>query len=303
MTCAGADTMHDLAEAWAREFGRRHPGASVRVRRDAKLAAQGMDALADRRSECALMVREPFPAEIASFRARVGYAPTLVNVAGGSRATKGGTHAIAIYVNETNPLRGLTLKQLDGVFSKTHLTGAPAFTNWGELGLGGEWAQRPIHVYGMLRRRDTANPPGIVNFLERRMLAGGEFRDDLREEAGSASESALDAIVRRVAEDPAGIGFSGFAYARPGARAVALARSEGEPYLAGSADEVASRRYPLARDIYIAIHRVPGQELDPVVKAFLCFVLTPEGQRIVAADRMGFLPLDAGQAAAARENL
>src|SRR5438105_5908216 len=230
ITCAGADTMHDLADEWARDFRRFHPEATVRVRRDGKLAADGLAMVMSGEADCALFVREPFPAEAAKFRAKFGYAPTLVNVAGGSHATKGGTHAIAIYVNAGNPIGALTLEQLDAIFSKTRRSGAKEITTWGQLGLGGEWAQRPIRTYGMLRRRESANPPGVVNFLEARMLGGGEFRDDIREQPGSAAEPALDAIVRRVAEDPAGIGYSGFAYARPGAKTIAIARTAAGPF-------------------------------------------------------------------------
>ena len=299
ITCSGADTMHDLADEWARAFRRFQPQAAVVVRRDAKFAAEGLQAVMEGRADCALFVREPFPAELTAFHARFGHAPLLVNVAGGSHATKSGTHAIAIFVNAANPLDRLTLAQLDGIFSKTRRSGSPEITRWGQLGLGGEWADKPIHVYGMLRRRDTANPPGIVNFLEQRLLAGGEFRDDLSEQAGDAREPALDAIVRRVSEDPAGIGYSGFAYARPGAKSLAIAAALAGPYLRGTASEVARRDYPLSREIYIAVNREPGKEIPPVLREFLRFTLSREGQQAVARDRMRFIPLDEVQAAAA----
>ncbi|MDQ2942882.1 MAG: substrate-binding domain-containing protein, partial [Candidatus Dormibacteraeota bacterium] len=279
LTCAGADTMHDLADEWARDFRRFHPDATVRVRRDGKFAAEGLEAVMSGEADCALFVREPFPAELAKFRSKFGYVPTLVNVAGGSHATKGGTHAIAIFVNAANPLGGLNLEQLDAIFSRTRRSGAKEITTWGQLGLGGEWSQRPIRTYGMLRRRDTANPPGIVNFLEQRMLGGGEFRDDIREQPGTAAEPALDAIVRRVADDPAGIGYSGFAYARPGAKAVAIARTPTAPFYAGRPEEIASRAYPLSREIYLAVNRAPGKPMTPLLREFLLFTLSREGQR------------------------
>ena len=303
LTCAGADTMHDLADAWARDFRRFHPGATVRVRREGRFAAEGLEAVMSGAADCALFVREPFPAELSAFHAKFGYAPTLVNVAGGSHATKGATHAIAIYVNAANPIGGLTLGQLDAIFSKTRRSGTPEITTWGELGLGGEWARRPVRTYGMLRRRETANPPGIVNFLERNMLGGGEFRDDIREQPGTAAEPALDAIVHRIADDPAGIGYSGFAYARPGARTVAIARTAAGPFYAGRPEEIATREYPLSREIYIAVNRAPGKPMATLLAEFLLYALSREGQHVVAADRMRFIPLDAGQAAAARDQL
>jgi len=300
LTCAGADTMHDLADDWGRDFRRFHPGATVRVRRDGKLAAEGLAAVMSGAADCALFVREPFPAELSAFRSKFGYAPTLVNVAGGSHSTKSATHAIAIYVNAANPIGALTLEQLDAIFSKTRRSGAKELTTWGQLGLGGEWAQRPIHVYGMLRRRETANPPGIVNFLEQRMLGGGEFRDDIREQPGTAAEPALDAVVHRVADDPAGIGYSGFAQARPGVKTVAIARTATSPFYTGQPEEVATRQYPLSREIYLAVDRAPGEPLAPLLREFLVYTLSREGQQVVASDRMKFIPLDAGQAATAR---
>ena len=303
LTCAGADTMHDLAESWARGFRDFHPDATVRVRRDGKFAADGLEAVMSGEAQCALFVREPFPAEAAKFRSKFGYEPTLVNVAGGSHATKSATHAIAIFVNAANPIRGLTLAELDAIFAKARRRGAKEITTWGQLGLGGEWAERPIRVYGMLRRRETANPPGIVNFLEQRVLLGGEFRDDVREESGTPAEPALDAIVRRVAEDAAGIGYSGFAYARPGARTVPIAREPQGPYYAGRPEEIAAREYPLSREIYLAVNRVPGKPVEPLTREFLLYALSRDGQRAVAADRMKFTPLDGAQAASARERL
>ena len=301
--CAGADTMHDLAERWANGFRRFQPQASVEVLRDGKFAADGWAAMVDGQADCALFVREPFPAELSAFRRKHGHAPTLITVAGGSHATKGGTHAIAIFVNAANPVDGLTMEQLDAIFSKTPRKAAAAITTWGQLGLKGEWAERAIHTYGMLRRRETGNPPGIVNFLEGRMMAGGEFRDDVREQAGSATEPALDAIVRHVAEDPSGIGYSGFAYARAGARSVPVAPTAAGIYLAGRPEEVASRAYPLSREIYLAVNRDPAQPWPPLLREFLLYTLSREGQQAVAADRMKFTPLDAEQAAAARNAL
>lgn len=295
--------MHDLAEAWATGLRRRHPKATVRIARGAKLAAEGMAAVIEGRAQCALFVREPFPSELDAFHARFGRSPLLVPVAGGSHSTKGGTHAIAIFVNEANPLSRLTLAELDAIFSRTRRRGGREITTWGQLGLTGEWASRPIHAYGMLRRRETGNPPGIVNFLEQRLLMGGEFRDDVREQAGDAREPALDAIVRRVADDPGGIGYSGFAYARRGAKTLALGEGAAGPFFAGSVDEVARRDYPLSREIYVLVDREPGKPLSPIVGEFLLFALSAEGQAAVARDRSGFIALRPDRVAEVRKEL
>ena len=302
--CAGGSTMQNLVEEWARLFRLRHPRVIVNIRKDTTLAAEGFAALLEGRANCATFVREPFAAELAAFNAKFGYPPLAVNVAGGSYATKGGTHAIAIYVNADNPLSRLTLKELDAIFSQTRRRGAEQeITTWGQLGLGGVWAKRPIHVYTMLRRRDTSNPPGIMNYLEQRMLLGGDFRDDIREQQDALGETALAAIVNRVATDPEGIGFSGFGHAAPDVKTVALAESDAGPFYAGRPIEVASREYPLSRQIYLMVNRQPGKPLAPVLREFLLLALSREGQQAVANDAVQFIPLSAMQAVAARSQL
>jgi phosphate transport system substrate-binding protein len=242
------------------------------------------------RADCVSMVREPFPSELAAFRARFGHEPLLVPIARGSFATRGGTHAIAIYVNAANPLRGLTLAQLKAAFGAER----PART-WGDLGAAGAWAARPLHVYGMTPRRASGDPPGVVNFLEQQMLGGGPFRADLQVQVDRPGEQALAAIVRKVAEDPDGIGYSGFGYAQAGARALPLAGSAEGPFATGSPESVADGRYALARRIYILADR----PLPPELRRFLAFVLSPRGQAMIGRDAEGFLPLTPAERSAA----
>ena len=246
-------------------------------------------------------MREPFPAEIAAFRRKFGYDPLLVNVANGSFDTRGGTHAIAIFVNSSNPLQHLTVEKLGEVFAAAAPGDSAVPVNtWGGVGLTGTWAHRPIHIYGMAPLRPSGNPPGIVNFLEIRVLRGGTFRTDLRVERDRPGESALQAIVRAIANDPDGIGYSGFGYARPGVKTVALAEHPGEPYVQGGPAQVANRSYPLSRQIYFALDKPPGQPLPPLVKAFIELALSSKGQRAVTRTPDHFLPLSAAQTARAR---
>lgn len=246
-------------------------------------------------------MREPFPSEIRAFERRFGYAPTLLNVADGSYDTRGGTHAIAIYVNAANPLPGLTLAQLKALFTGRRAHGA--LRTWGQLGLRGRWTDRPIHLYGMMPRRASGNPPGIVNYLEHRVLHGAAFRADLRVQVDRPGESALQAIVRRVASDPDGVGYSGFGYALPGVRTVPLAARAGQRWRRGTPANVASRRYPLSRRIYFLLNVVPGKPLPARLGAFLDYVLSAAGQRQVAHCAEGFLPLTMPQRRRARRQL
>jgi phosphate transport system substrate-binding protein len=301
MTCAGADTMQALARSWADSFNRAHPSMPVALDRSTRLSAEGFERLLAGAADCVTFVREPFPAELEAYKAKFGGAPLVLNVAGGSYATRGGTHAIAVYVNAANPLGRLTLEQLDAIFSQERRRGGgQALRSWGQLGLEGEWAARPIHLYGMLRRRDSGNPPGIVNFLRRRVLLGGEFRDDLREQTDQPGEPALAAIVHRVAEDPGGIGFSGFGFAEPGVKSLSLAESAAARDYPGTPETVASRLYPLSRSLYLMVRPAEGGSLSAPQRAFLDSVLAEAGQRAVASDPMGFLPLTPSQLAAAK---
>ncbi|MDB5494064.1 MAG: phosphate transporter substrate-binding protein [Phenylobacterium sp.] len=304
IACAGGDTMAPLMQRWGEAFHARHPAVTVGIDPQARLAADGFRALIAGQADCVTFVREPFPSEEAAFRARFGHPPLLVPVAGGSFATRGGTHAIAVYVNAANPIAGLTLAQLDAAFSAAPRRGAPkpALT-WGELGLAGTWAGRPVRLYGMLAHRASGDPPGVVNFVQRRVLLGAPFRADVAEQVDRPGEQALATIVRKVAEDPGGLGYSGFGYAARGARAVPIAESDHDPYVAGSPQTVADGRYPLSRRIYILVDRAPGQPLPAPLNAFLRYALSPAGQAAIAADAEGFLPLTAAEAAAARRSL
>ncbi|MFI4884180.1 MAG: PstS family phosphate ABC transporter substrate-binding protein [Steroidobacterales bacterium] len=300
--CAGGSTMLPLVESWGREFHELHPQAVVEVDPRVSLAAGGFRELLDGRVDLVDFVREPFPSEIAAFTRKFRHAPLLINVANGSFDTRGGTHAIAIYVNSSNPLRHLTLGQLDEIFSAAPRrgTGQPIGT-WSGVGLQGKWAPRPIHVYGMAPLRPSGNPPGIVNFMEIRVLQGGTFRTDLRIQRDRPGTSALQAIVRAVANDPDGIGYSGFGYATPGVKTVALAEYPGAPYVKGGAEQIADRSYALSRQIYFALNSPPGHPLPPLLKAFIELVLSPEGQRRVSGTPDRFLPLTPAQSARSRQ--
>ena len=296
--------MLPLVESWGRQFHALHPRAALEVDPHVTLAADGFRGLLAGRVDVVDFVREPFPAELAAFERKFGYPLVLVNVANGSFDTQGGTHAIAIYVNSSNPLHHLTLRQLGEIFSAAPRPRSQALlSKWGDVGLNGSWANRPIHVYGMTPSRSSGNPPGIVNFMEIRVLQGGRFRTDLRVERDRPGESALQAIVRAVASDPDGIGYSGFAYALPGVRAVALAEHSAGPYVRGGPESVADRSYPLSRQIYLGLNLPPGHPPPPLVKAFVELALSPEGQRVIGRTPDRFLPLTAAQITRSRLQL
>ncbi|MGH8121991.1 MAG: PstS family phosphate ABC transporter substrate-binding protein [Rudaea sp.] len=303
LRCGGADTMQQLIDAWAQGFARYQPHAHIQSRHDLHLSTAGFAELLRAHIDLVSFVREPFAAETAAFSAKFGYAPTLLAIAGGSYSTKSGTHAIAVFVNAANPLTRMDLVQLDAIYSAERRRGGAAIRTWGQLGLLGEWAQRPLHVYGMLHRRASGNPPGIVNFLQQRVLRGGEFRNDIREQIDHPGETALDAIVHRVSQDPAGIGYSGFAYAERGTKTLALAEAGDGPFYSGTPAEVARRAYPLSRQIYLGFNAAPARPAPALLREFLSFVLSRQGQQAIAADRMHFIPLSIDEAARSRATL
>ncbi len=280
---ASAESMDGLMAAWTAGFTALHPDTPARVTLRAKFSADFTDPLGRGEVRVAPYARELFAAEQARLTQLAGGAPRLVPVATGSRATKGGTHVIVIFVNGNNPLAKISLAQLREVFARDG-----RITTWGQLGLTGEWAARKITLHGMKVRRETGNPPGIVNFLESRLLAGRAWRDDLHEYTDvPGGAQSLELITRAVAADEAAIGYSGFAYAVPGVKALALGETDAGPFYAGTETEIARRQYPLARTIYLATGPAP----DAVARDFVQFVLSPAGQGAIAADAQGFFPL------------
>lgn len=278
----GADTMDGMTFGWLRMFRRLHPEVDATI--EARSSLTAAPALTSGLADVAPIAREFLPGEHDAFVQKFGYPPLLIRVAGGSYATPNRSHALAVYVHRDNPVTSLTLAQLDAVFSATRRRGAAREAAvWGDLGATGEWAQRPINVYSIRR------PNGIANFFQQRVLLGGDYRAGIRERNGAYDTVALGAVVEGVAEDPAGIGFAGFAQSRPGVRALAVAE-EGDRFVEGNPATVRDHTYPLARWVYVAVNRRPGEPLAPNVRAFLEIVLSAEGQQVVEEEG-AFLPL------------
>jgi ABC-type phosphate transport system, periplasmic component len=298
LRCMGASTMQPLVEAWAQAFDLNQPGAAIAVPNDTHYSAAGVQAVLAGQANCITFAREPFAGERAALKEVDARGVVLVPVAGGSYATPHGTFALAIYVNRANPLPGLSASQLAAVF-----TNGQAARTWGQLGLRGAWAQRPIHVYGMPPRRASGNPPGIVNFLDARILHGHSWRSDLRVQLDAGKTSALSAIVRKVGADLDGIGYSGFGYATREVHAIPLSAGIDTPFRAGTPATVADGRYLLARTIYLGFPATARGGLSRLACRFLSFILSPDGQRLIALDAMHFNALTPGQDRAARDVL
>jgi phosphate transport system substrate-binding protein len=270
----GASTTTNLVARVAAEFKRMHPGVTLQIA--ASLESRGLLALLDGETDIVPMSRPLTPAEIGSFVAKYGHPPTEIAVA---------ADALAVYVEKRNPVAGLTLGQLDGIFSRTQRRGGISIETWGQVGLTDEWIDRPIALYGY------GTDDGAHRIFQQRVLEGGEFRLSLRAEGGGSS------IVQGVATDAGAIGFASNFYAAKRVRAIPLAGADGRFY-APTEENVRSRNYPLIRFLYICVNKPPGQPLCGPAAEFLHFLLSREGQQVVADG--GNIPLDAATAAEGR---
>jgi len=278
----GADTMETLMRYWIADFEKIYP--NIKIDMEAKASGTAGPALTEGRADLGPVAREMLPAEEQQFEKKFGYKPLAIRVAGGSYRTPGKTHAITFFVNEKNPIQKLTFAQLDAMYSTTRKRGYRQVSTWGDVGLTGEWAGKPIHLWGLIL------PNGIGHFLQMRLLEAGEWKSGIEERTTVGSLAALDAITMGVAKDPYAIGYAGFGNIVPGVKTVALARDAGGPFYPGTFQEVVEQRYPLSRVTYIYVNRAPGKPLDPKVREFLRFVLSSQGQGDIVKEAV-FLPL------------
>lgn len=275
----GSDTMPALVRSWIRSFSHYYP----RVRIVFGPPFEGTDAFKDLRAgrvDVAFVSRELKPTDVSAFEAQYHYAPTSVPVAGGSWRQFGYLDAVVVIVNPLNPLRQLSLKQLDAVFSRSHLRGDRAASTWGGLGAAGAWADRPIHVYGIQPWN------GFEEFFRQRVLDARGQRGHWR--AGMHFDRLVFPVARHVAEDPDAIGYTGLAFVDSPVKVLAVGQAGDE--VSPTYINVALARYPLSRLVYANVNRRPGKALPPAVQEFLRLILSRQGQEDVRAEGI-FLPL------------
>ncbi|HEV8379053.1 MAG TPA: PstS family phosphate ABC transporter substrate-binding protein [Tepidisphaeraceae bacterium] len=274
ITSIGDATTTNLAARAITEFRRIYPGVTHNA--TAGLTSIGAAALLAGKADIVPMSRPLTPAEIAPFQKKYGYAPTEIKIA---------ADALAIYVDKRNPLPSLTLQQLDGIFSRTQLRGGKPIETWGDAGLGGDWATRPIMLFGY------GPGDGVHQTFRQLVLEGGEFRPSLRYEPAGSS------IVQGVAADPEAIGCASVFFASRRVRAVPVAGTDGEFY-APTAENVRTQKYPLTRFLSICVNKPPNRPLPPATAEFLRFLISAEGQQLIVAG--GHVRLDAQTAAQGR---
>jgi phosphate transport system substrate-binding protein len=289
------DFIEAVVKDWEQGFLKYHPGVKFENRLTGTASAIG--ALYTGTGDLALMGREIWPFEITAFKEVKGYEPTGIDVVTGSYKTRNRGYAIVVFVHKDNPIRGLTLRQLDSIYSVDRKRGGPPVRTWGDLGLSGEWADKPVHPYGFSIAR------GFADYLEQAVFLNGhrwnpEMREfaDLPGSLGGATDGgqrALDAM----AKDRYGIAFSGALYGNPDVRPVAIANDDGGPFVLPSEATVMDHSYPLTRIITLFIDRAPGKPVAPHIREFVHYILSRDAQQAVLREGGGYLPILAPDAA------
>ncbi len=267
----GSDTMDGIVARWEEVFTKYHP--SLRIMHEGRGSSTGTPALVDGQADFAPMSRPMLEAEAVKFRERFNYDATQFRVA---------IDAIGIYVHPDNPVAktGLTLTQLDAIFSATRKRGGTEqLTTWGQLGLTGAWANAPINAYG----RNKAS--GTYGYFRDSALSKGEFGAWVSELDGSAQ------VIAKIESDKFGIGYSGVGYRTPRVEMTQVAKAAGQPFVAPSETTAINGTYPLARALYLTTNRNPANPPSDMQREFMEFVLGPIGQEIVKKE--GYYPIPA----------
>ena len=269
LSSVGSDTLANLMTLWAEEFSRQYPTVNVQIQ--AAGSSTAPPALTEGTSNLGPMSREMKDDELEAFEDKYGYKPTAVPVA---------IDALAVMVNKDNPIKGLTIPQVDAIFSSTLNCGyANDIETWGDAGVA-VWGSKSIQLYG----RNSVS--GTYGYFKENALCKGDFKSNVNEQPGSAS------VVQSVTTSKNGIGYSGMGYTTSGVRMVPLAKKEGQPFIEPTPANAISGTYPLTRYLYVYVNKKPNAPLPPLESEFMKMVLSKAGQEVVIKD--GYIPLPAG---------
>lgn len=273
ITSVGSDTLNNLMTFWTEDFKKLYPNVNPSVQGMGSSTAP--PALTEGTSNLGPMSRKMKDNEIAAFEAKYGYKPLAIPVA---------IDALAVFVHKDNPIKSLSMEQVDAIFSSTRKCGAAAeILKWGEAGLSGAMAGEKIALFG----RNSVS--GTYGYFKEHALCKGDFKSTVAEQPGSAS------VVQSVGAAKNAIGYSGIGYKTADVRALPLSeKSFSAPIEATEANAI-SGDYPLSRYLYVYVNKNPRQALPPAVREFMVMVLSKQGQESVVKD--GYIPLPAKVAA------
>ena len=268
VSSVGSDTLANLMTLWAEDFKRTYPNVNVQIQ--AAGSSTAPPALTEGTSNLGPMSRKMKDKELEAFEKKFGYKPTAVPVA---------IDALAVFINKDNPIKGMSIAQVDAAFSSTRKCGGEKDAKtWGDLGLTGEWAGKRIELYG----RNSVS--GTYGYFKKKALCKGDYKNTVKEQPGSAS------VVQSVSESLNGLGYSGIGYKTSSVRAVPLAK-KGTDYVEATPDNAINNTYPLSRFLYVYVNKKPNQDLAPLEREFVKLMLSKQGQEIVVKD--GYIPLPA----------
>lgn len=278
LNSVGSNTLTVVLQLLAEGFQAQYPNVNIQIQGAGSGTAPA--ALIDGTAQIGPMSREIRPAEVDAFEARYGYKPTQVAI---------GIDALAVFVHRDNPVEGLSLPQIDAMFSSTNRLGHAPIRTWGQAGLTGEWANQRVSLYG---RNSVSGTYGVFRNLA---LGGGDFDGSRYQEMPGSS-----AVVQAIGEDRNGIGYSGIGYLTPGTRAIKVGATT-DTLFEPTPENAASGDYPLSRLLFLYINKNPNEPLDTLTAEFLRYTLSSEGQAIV--ERAGFFSLPGAFASEQRTRL
>ena len=266
LSSVGSDSLANLMTLWAEEFKKNYPNVNIQIQ--AAGSSTAPPAMTEGTANMGPMSRPMKDSEIQAFEEKYGYKPTAVPVA---------IDALAVFVHKDNPIQSLSIEQVDAIFSSTRLCGGEKdITTWGDLGLSGEWAAKPLQLFG----RNSVS--GTYGYFKEEALCKGDFKANVNEQPGSAS------VVQSISSTLNAIGYSGIGYRTSSVRAVPLSKKGGEAFEASEENALAGK-FPLSRFFYVYVNKAPNKPLSPLDAEFIKLMLSKQGQEVVMKD--GYIPL------------
>ena len=278
LNSVGSDTLNNLMTFWSEGFKAKYPNVNIQV--EGKGSGTAPVALTSGAAQVGPMSREMKSSEVAGFAGKFGHKPTKIAVA---------IDALAVFVHKDNPVPGLSLTQVDGIFSSTRKRGGQDVSTWGDAKLTGAFAGKTISAFG----RNSAS--GTYGFFKDTALKNGDYKSSIKEQPGSSS------VVQGVAADLGAIGYSGIGYKTSGVKALALSVEDGSPFVEANYANCLNGSYPLARYLYVYVNKAPSKDMDKLTSEFITFVLSKQGQEITIKD--GYFPLPADVSSEGRASL
>ncbi|MBB4822321.1 phosphate transport system substrate-binding protein [Pseudomonas alcaligenes] len=279
LSSVGSDTLANLMTLWAEAYKREYPNVNIQIQ--AAGSSTAPPALTEGTSNLGPMSRKMKDVELQAFEQKYGYKPTAVPVA---------VDALAVFVHKDNPIKGLTMQQVDAIFSANRLCGGKSdVKTWGDLGVTGDLAAKPVQLFG----RNSVS--GTYGYFKEEALCKGDFKANVNEQPGSAS------VVQSISQSLNGIGYSGIGYKTSSVKTVALAKKEGGEFVEDNEQNALNGTYPLSRFLYVYVNKAPNKPLAPLEAEFVKLVLSQQGQQVVVKD--GYIPLPAKVAEKALKDL